>query len=125
MDTPAFRPQALKITADIGSGDIPADMKMPNKPTVNLTAVVVGEVIGGEVKYVAQCVEYDICVQASSIKELKERIFKTLRGHVFIAQKCGMQPFASVAAGKPVPEIEWGATEKIGDGAHDLTLQIA
>lgn len=95
------------------------------KSSISLTAVVMAAVVGGQSKYVAQGVEYDICVQAGSVKELKERMAKTLRGHLFISQQCGVKPFACVAAGKAEPAIEFGTSEKVADGIHDLTLQIA
>jgi hypothetical protein len=110
MDQPAFQPTAVNIST-------------PDAPS--LTAVVVSEVVGGESKYIAQFVEYDICVQASSIKELKERIFKTLRGHSAIAQACGKRPFECVASGKSDPDVEWGISKKIADGDRALTLQFA
>ena len=75
--------------------------------------------------YVAQFVEYDICVQAPTIKELKERLVKTLVGHIAIAEKCGMKPFECVAAGNAAPADQPGIVERFPVGAHELTLQIA
>lgn len=101
-------------------------MKSPEKSATSLTAVVMTEVVGNQVKFVAQCVEYDICVQASSMRQLKERLFKTLHAHVFIARKCGLEPFTCMKSGAAGPaDGEWGMTEKVGDGCHELTLQLA
>jgi hypothetical protein len=124
MDAPAFRTTAVTIDADLTLDNGNSTMKSAQQ-SISLTAVVIPEVVGGQSKYVAMGVEYDICVQASSVRELKERMHKTLRGHLFISQQCGVKPFECVAVGKAEPAREWGTTEKVADGLHNLTLQIA
>lgn len=48
---------------------------------------------GDDIKLVAQCQEFDICVQGKTIQQLKERFVKTLRGHELIAKKHGLEPY--------------------------------
>lgn len=65
----------------------------------NFTVVVTPEKAGDQVKYVAQCVEFDICVQGSSINQIKDRFLKTVWGHILISLECGVEPFACLPPG--------------------------
>jgi len=53
----------------------------------------------GGVKYVAQCVEFDICVQGKTIAEIKARFLQAVNGHISIAQKNGVEPFECLPTG--------------------------
>lgn len=52
-----------------------------------------------KVSYVGKCVEYDICVQASSVEQLAERFRQTIFGHILIAMKNGKTPFQCLPPG--------------------------
>jgi len=64
---------------------------------LDIAIVILREVVGNNLKYIAQGVEYAICVQASSIEQLEERLSKTLLGHIAISTKLGLEPFACIA----------------------------
>jgi len=67
--------------------------------TQNFTIVVRPENTQRGVLYVAECVEYDICVQGSTVAQVKERFLKTIWGHIIIALENGLTPFACLAPG--------------------------
>jgi hypothetical protein len=120
------QPQAVKISANLSNVKF-KDMK-ESYQSMSFTAIVLTEVVGCTVKYVAQFVEHDICVQASSLKELKERVFKTLSGHIAISAAIGSRPFSGI---DPVVDSsdqnndQWGLTEEVALGSHKLKLQFA
>jgi hypothetical protein len=67
-----------------------------SNPPISFTATLVFIAIGVQNTYVAQGIECDICVQGSSIKNLKERMIKALKGHVYISELCGTEPFCKL-----------------------------
>jgi hypothetical protein len=72
----------------------------------NFTVVVNPQKAGDQVVYVAQCVEFDLCVQGKTLEEVKMRFLKSVWGHVIIAMECGLKPFACLAPGYRQPEGE-------------------
>lgn len=46
--------------------------------------------------YVAQCLEYDIAVQARTMSKLKERLEETLSAYVILAKEHGDEPFSNL-----------------------------
>lgn len=60
---------------------------------------------GGEKEYwVAQCLQYDICVQASTIERLREAFMNVLVGNIILAIQREEEPFSRL---KPAPEKYW------------------
>lgn len=62
---------------------------------------------------VAQCLEYDIAVQAPSFGELRPRFEKTMVAHMMLAIEHGDQPFEKLA---PAPDLYWEMFEKAEKG---------
>ena len=54
--------------------------------------------------WIAQCLQYDICVQSKSIVNLKHRIARTMIGNMVVAMTKGEKPFAHF---QPAPTRYW------------------
>jgi hypothetical protein len=66
---------------------------------------------GAEATYVAQCVEFDMCVQGKTLQEIQDRLNKMILGHILISKKLGREPFAWLPPGK-VKQAQRVATVK-------------
>ena len=49
--------------------------------------------------YVGQCVEYDICVQGSTFKELIDRFIGSINGHIILSLENDQEPFVNLPKG--------------------------
>ena len=58
---------------------------------------------------VGQCLEYDIAVQAKSIKELKDRFSRMVKHHVALAFKQSTMPFTGLTKPEQTYEAAWQA----------------
>ncbi|BCX48150.1 hypothetical protein HAHE_20580 [Haloferula helveola] len=69
----------------------------------SLTVSVMPRGSDGYFCFVAQCHEYDICVQGSSLDECQSRFVTAVEGHIALAISMGRTPFADLPA--PPAEI--------------------
>ncbi len=77
--------------------------------SVTLTVIARYEQAGSQAKYVGQCVEYDICVQGNTLKQVLDRFHDAVVGHLTIAKKLGKEPFDCLPKGNASEAME---TEK-------------
>jgi hypothetical protein len=87
-------------------------MKAATPSHQNFTLVVSPELINEKIIYVGQCVEYDICVQGASLKEIKERFLKSIWGHIVISLEHGLIPFACLPPGNVEPPADCVPSER-------------
>jgi hypothetical protein len=64
---------------------------------LRLRVVIQRESDGEHELYVAQCLDYDLAAQGSTLKELKERFERTLMGQIIVALANDEKPFANLA----------------------------
>ncbi len=80
------------------------------------------ELLPNNVKvWVAESKEYDIVVQAPTLKILNERIAKTIRGHIAICKATNKVPFECIKR-QSEPEIamdEYSSSAGYGGWGHD------
>ena len=89
---------------------------LPNIFAVSMVPLMVGE-SGFRISVVAfqegdswsaQCLEYDIATQASTLPDLYYEVERMLMGHVAVAAKLGREPFAGIG---PAPKRYWDLYE--------------
>jgi hypothetical protein len=74
---------------------------MPSVASQNFTVFVRPERAGDSTMYVAQCIEYDICVQGPTIDAIMQRFAKAVVGHIVICMRTGDVPFVCLPPGRP------------------------
>ncbi|TKB74210.1 MAG: hypothetical protein E8D46_10190 [Nitrospira sp.] len=52
----------------------------------------------------AQCLEYDIAMQAKSMTDLMYEVYRVLLGNFIVSKELGVEPFASL---KRAPPVYW------------------
>lgn len=84
------------------SSTITAPITVP--VNVQLSVLIKRESAKGREAYIAQCLEYDIAVQGDSVSELKKRLSRVIKGHIFLALEHGEEVFGNLP---PAPAHLW------------------
>lgn len=83
---------------------------------LELNLLVFREQAGDREVWVAQCLQYDICVQAPTLDKLQHRFERTLLNNLVLAVENGEEPLANFS---PAPSIfvkAWEKAETLGRG---------
>jgi hypothetical protein len=74
-------------------------------PDITISAIAFQESDG----WVAQCLQYDIAVQAKTLPELQYELQRVLVSHIVISEESGQEPFAGL---RPAPGKFWEMYER-------------
>lgn len=86
-----------------------------------IDVLIIEEAAGDKAYWVAQCLQYDIAVQADSLPELKDAFHSVLAGNVLLALERGLNPLADF---KPAPEKYWKQYREARESILGLPIEV-
>jgi hypothetical protein len=60
-------------------------------------------------EWAAQCLDYDIAVQAKTFRDLVYELSRVLKGHIIVSKQLGVDPFAGLPM---APKAFWDLADK-------------